>query len=158
MSAKTSIIAAAERTEGDCLRMAVTSAYSALYGFSYADTPAIHPHEAAWQREWERWATDRDLKWWASYEWAPIHRKVWIATVDSLTNPGVLHAVAMNGARLFFDPNTVDRYTHVGPPDVRMAQWLLPAGQPPLTGGPCWRITRPSGRGSNFRATNRARR
>lgn len=135
-----------DRSEGDCERMAVTTAWGAEYGFGYDDTPSIHPLEQSWQAAWEQWAADRGLKWWVSDVSAPIGQRRWIASVDSLTNPGTFHAVAMEYDHLLADSNQETPYTVVRPVDVSMAKFLLPidspAWQQPL--GRSWQLRPPS--------------
>lgn len=112
-----------QRIDGDCLRVAVAEAY----GLSYTDTPPVSGYDAEQQSTWQTWAAARGLRWWCSFEFAPVHLDAWIGHVPSLDGPGYHHAIAFGGE----EPRGLrdgSNFADASIADVREAKWLLPAG------------------------------
>lgn len=144
-------LTAEERSAGDCMRVAVTQCYGAVHDFTYQDTPdlaivdedgGLRPGSEQ-QVVWEAWALERGLRWWMSYELAPVHLAAWIGSVDSRGYPGAEHAIAFSREKPLV-PDEGTAYGDVTVKDVRVARWLLPAGVG-MPAGRMRRIERPHG-------------
>jgi hypothetical protein len=137
------VLSAEERSEGDCLRVAVAQAYGGVHDFGYHDTPADDQNgtdPTGQQQRWEAWSLERGLRWWTSFELAPVQMAAWIGQVDSRTHPGALHAIPFHHEQpILPEPTT---FADVSIDDVRDARWLLPAGVA-MPAGRLRRIVRP---------------
>lgn len=125
----------ADRSPGDCLRVAVAVAYGVPY--NETPNPEIGGDSAAFWDAWFSWHPP-GFEWWKSSEFAPTAYPAWVAGVDQ---PGQdpdaprlsYHAVPMSRDRLLVDParwqgSGTHYYREVRPSDVRHALMLVPAG------------------------------
>lgn len=134
------------RTEGDCLRVAVSIAYA----IEYDSTPDLDPLEVGpreQQAVWDVWAADRGWAWWRSDQQAPVGVSSWIALVPSKVVPGATHAIAMtrDKPKQPFEGGDPE-WRDVGREDLVGAMMVIPLGHPLWDAAiEYWPITQPAG-------------
>lgn len=94
---------------GECLRLA----YSAVTGIHPRRLRFIDPESPRvdFWREWEQLSYERGFRWLrCTREFAEEDpERLWIAVVPSMVNPHGTHAIAMKGAKLYYDPGAIKR-------------------------------------------------